>query len=200
MANQDKTLPERLWDQTTVNDRVPTDGFIGSRLMMVDLGDRYFVDNPAVQIGDGGVGADSFMLGQQGLCLAADDRFQTVALRRLTIRTEAPAGAGESALIRFWKYHKGSPTTGYYYQQCTDSFVYDDSQPWSWPIDFSGNIRPITFDRRTDALVFTAHYTEGVGSMRALQVDWEAEAVEPGSGDPIVMAAGRSAVQAWPPS
>ena len=195
---QDKTLPDREWDSIEIDGRIPTDGFLGSRLEIVSTRGELYVDNPAVELASGAA-SRSFVLGQC-LGLADDDRFESMKLRKIRLRCEFPTSGAEELLVRFWRYHKDDPNTGFFYQQISDPYTLDASFPWSWTVDISDIIRPIVLDTRFDALAITGHYTPGTGpSLRAVSVEWDLEPVDPDSGDPLFEDVDCHTSSAYPP-
>jgi hypothetical protein len=101
-------------------------------------------------------------------------------LSKVTVRAELPAAAGESATIRLYRYRKDAPFGSFFLDQITDTFVYDSTQPWSWTIDISDNIRSgFLLDPLTDGIAVSNVYVAGgTPSIRALRVDFRVEVVD----------------------
>jgi hypothetical protein len=119
-------------------------------------------------------------------------------LSHLTVRADLPAAAGESATIRLYRYRKTSPTGSFFIDQITDTFVYDSTQPWSWTIDISDNIRSgYLLNPITDGIAVSNVYANaGPTGIRALRVDFRVEVVEAGA---MVVAAATPGAMTWPP-
>ena len=101
-------------------------------------------------------------------------------LQKITVRQDFPAGVGETATIRFYRYRKTSPTGSFFVDQITDTFVLDSTDPWSWTIDITDNIRPgYSLDPITDGIAISNVYVSGgAPTMRALRVDFRVEVVD----------------------
>lgn len=101
-------------------------------------------------------------------------------LRELTVRQDSPAAVGETASIRLFRFRKTAPFGSFFLDQITDTYVLDSTDPWSWTIDISSNIRPgFLLDPETDSIAVSNVYTNtGVSTMRALRVDFRVEVVD----------------------
>jgi len=110
-------------------------------------------------------------------------------LSNVTVRQDFPAAAGESATIRIYRYRKTGPTGSFFVDLITDPFVLDSSEPWSWTIDISDNIRSgYNLNPITDGLAVSNVYVAGGGpTMRAMRVDFRVE-TQPDFGTEVAVA------------
>jgi hypothetical protein len=150
---------------------------------------RYYQDNPGA---DGpGTYAESYAV------LVPDG---TVGmLSKVTIRSDLPAAVGETATLRLYRYRKTGPSGSFFYNQITDTFVFDSTDPWSWTIDLTDHIRDgFLLNPATDSIAISNVYTNtGATGMRALRVDFRVEVVEAST---VTVAAAAPGVMTWPPT
>jgi hypothetical protein len=120
-------------------------------------------------------------------------------LSAVWVRQDFPAAAGETATLRLYRYRKTSPTGSFFVDQITDTFVLDSTDPWSWTIDISANIRPgYDLNPITDGIAVSNVYVAGgTPTMRALRLDFRVEVVDTTS---MVLAAATPTAGplAWP--
>ena len=112
------------------------------------------------------------------------------------VRIEFPAAAGESSLIRLYRYRKKTPTGPFDLDQISSTYTVDNTHPWSFTVDATANLLPISQDIDTnwDGIAISNVYTPGgAPTMRALRVDIGAR---PGPGIEI---AGTAGVATWAP-
>ena len=128
----------------------------------------HYIDNPSA----GGAFSQSYPVDLFGLA-------EIGHLGSIEARIEYPAASGEQALVRFWRYRKTSPSTGFAYKQITNNFYVNDQTDWSWTNDMSQYIRAgsaYDLNPETDSLALTITYTPGASpSMRALRIDFYLE-------------------------
>lgn len=101
-------------------------------------------------------------------------------LTYVSVRCEVPPAAGETATIRLYRYRKASAFGAFTYDQITDTFVLDSTDPWSWTIDISDHIRSGWFlDPQTDMVAISNVYTNAGGpTLRALRVDFQVGVID----------------------
>ena len=189
----DRTQPNSLWDSVTTTGLVPSDGFIGSRIMTTYSAGFTYEDDPS--LAGAGVRATSRYAGPN-LCMSQDPIFTFMGLRLLMYRCEVSAGAGESMLIRFWRYRRQANGTGYQITQATDSFTANSTNTPFAINQFMDTSRNLIFNLETDALALTQGYVLGTGSLKAWRVQWDFQPVDPETGVPIFP---DDPVQ-WPPT
>lgn len=114
----------------------------------------------------------------------------------LSVRIDFPASVGEQAIIRLYLYRKTGPNGAFGYSQMTDAYVVNDLTPWSWTVDISDHIFPgFILDPITDSIAVSNVYTNGgVGTMRALRVDFQVEYTNDLSAAPFAFSPA-----VWPP-
>lgn len=98
----------------------------------------------------------------------------TMRLDYLACRFDFPFSAGESALIRVFRYRKVAPFAAFQILQITSTITLDIALDWSFTYDFSGNILPgFELDPDSDSLAVSNVYTAGgTPTVRALRVDF----------------------------
>ena len=98
----------------------------------------------------------------------------------LTVRQDLPSAVGETSSIRLFRYRKTEPFGSFFIDQITDTFILDSSDPWSWTIDISDNIRSgFSLDPVTDSIAVSNVYANtGTANTRALRVDFRVEVLE----------------------
>lgn len=124
-----------------------------------------------------GLDAESYQVRSLGLV-------PYIRLASLFVRCELPAGAGESVLLRFYRYRKVDDV--FNYTQITDSITIDENTDWSVNIDMSDQIRNgFELDPKTDSIAVSCDYTTGAGSLRAFRVDFSCEVANE-KGEPLL--------------
>ena len=124
-----------------------------------------------------GIDAQSYQVRSLGLV-------PYLRLASLFVRCEIPAGAGESILLRFYRYRKVEGV--FNYTQITDAITIDDSTDWSVNIDLSAAIRDgFELNPTTDSIAVSCDYTSGAGALRAFRVDFSCEIANE-EGEPLL--------------
>jgi len=95
------------------------------------------------------------------------------------VRWELPFSAGESAIIRLFRFRKPAPFGPFTLSQITDAFVANDTLDWSWTYDISANIRSgFDLNPLTDSVAVSNVYVAGgTPNVRAFRVDFAYEAI-----------------------
>lgn len=189
------TQPDTLWDSVTTGGRVPTDGFIGETLETIYTqgGTALYVDDPP-SLGAGNR-AQSYGFGQN-LCIGEGDQFQFMKLRTISVRVDFPFAAGESILLRMWRFRR---TPAFNFIQVTNSYTADlTTQPFSTTVDINQVIRPnFIFNKLTDSLAVGWVYTPGgTPTVRAFRVQFDFEVGDPDIDDTTI----GSTTPTWPPT
>lgn len=189
------TQPNSDWDLITAGGAIPTNGFFGAALMTVASAGFMYEDDPS--LAGAGTRARSNYIGPN-LCISKSPIFKFMGLRLLQYRCEVSPGAGESLLIRFWRYRRQADGTGYQITQATDSVTaVTANSPFAIDQHFESANRDVKFDLETDALAVTYVYTLGTGSVKAWRVNWDFEVLDPVTGVPLFPS---TPPDTWPPT
>lgn len=123
-----------------------------------------------------------------------------VKLRSIRVRVEIPASAGESCLIRIWRFRRPIGG-GLSIHQITDSIIVDNTQDFSIVRDVSAAIRNgFGLDETQDSLAIGNAYTAGgAPAIRALRVDVDFEVHGPLAHTPAGSVPFGGPAATWPP-
>ncbi len=174
-------MPRSLLQQPNIN-------LTTQNAALINSGGVFYQDNP------GALGNGTYA---QSYAIFVPTGTQSGKLTFLSVRIDAPATAGEEAIIRLYLYRKTAPDGSFSYAQMTDTFIIDSTTPWSWTIDISDYIRSgYILNPVTDSIAVSNVYSNtGLHSMRALRVNFQVEPTnELFTADPLTPSA-----FTWPP-